>query len=300
MPKTASLRPTHLPSRSDGREWCLNVPDRLSSTGNRQQLFFRTKLEAELEAELLKARKINFGHSLCSLSAARIAEASACYARLDALKAPDISLSSAVNEFLIHYTARSSSVPMEVLFSTFLETKKSRSPNHQRNMRNFFDRVAVLNEKMVSDVGVKDLETVLELFPIGSRKKAATYLKTAFNFGIRRGWLLDNPITKLEFEPDIDSDEVIVIKPEIVEQLLFDALANDFALLPFLVFAFYAGIRPDGELQKLLWSDIDLTLKRHHVTVRTSVAKKRRKRWIDLSPNALAWLEAYRSRGGSM
>jgi hypothetical protein len=55
---------------------------------------------------------------------------------------------------------------------------------------------------------------------------------------------------------------VIVIKPKTVEQLLFDALANDVTLLPFLVFAFYAGVRPDGELQKLLWSDIDLTLKR--------------------------------------
>jgi hypothetical protein len=28
-------------------------------------------------------------------------------------------------------------------------------------------------------------------------------------------------------------------------------------LLPFLILAFYAGVRPDGELQKLLCSEID-------------------------------------------
>ena len=69
-------------------------------------------------------------------------------------------------------------------------------------------------------------------------------------------------------------------------------------LVPFLVLAFYCGIRPDGELQKLLWSDIDLIAQEHHVTIRASVAKKRRKRWIDLSPNALAWLNEYVRRTG--
>ena len=68
---------------------------------------------------------------------------------------------------------------------------------------------------------------------------------------------------------------------------MLDALANDIELLPFLVFSFYAGIRPDGELQKLLWSDVDLAAKEHNITIRPTVAKKRRKRWIDLSDNAL-------------
>ena len=64
------------------------------------------------------------------------------------------------------------------------------------------------------------------------------------------------------------------------------------------MFSFYAGVRPDGELQKILWNDVDLTAKEHHLTIRPTVAKKRRKRWIDLAPNAIAWLSEYQARGG--
>jgi hypothetical protein len=66
--------------------------------------------------------------------------------------------------------------------------------------------------------------------------------------------------------------------PETVEKLLLDAIDNDLSLIPFLVLAFYAGVRPSGELQKILWSDIDLNAKKHHVTIRAAIAKKRRKR----------------------
>ena len=37
--------------------------------------------------------------------------------------------------------------------------------------------------------------------------------------------------------------------------MLEHAFENDLTLLPYLVFGFFAGIRPDGELQKLEWDD---------------------------------------------
>jgi integrase len=124
-------------------------------------------------------------------------------------------------------------------------------------------------------------------------------LRAGFNFGIRSGWLKENPIDRIEFTKVI-RDQVEVILPNIVEKLFLDALANDLELIPFLVCAFYAGIRPEGELLKIQWSDIDLSATEHHITIRPTVAKKRRKRWIDLSVNALAWLGEYRDRGGKL
>ena len=44
-----------------------------------------------------------------------------------------------------------------------------------------------------------------------------------------------------------------------VARMLEHALAEDLALLPFLVLGFFSGIRPDGELQKIDWSDVHLT-----------------------------------------
>jgi hypothetical protein len=36
------------------------------------------------------------------------------------------------------------------------------------------------------------------------------------------------------------------------------ALGHDLKLLPFFVFGFFCGIRPDGELEKLEWSSLHL------------------------------------------
>lgn len=95
----------------------------------------------------------------------------------------------------------------------------------------------------------------------------------------------ENPVDRVEFIK-IVRDQTEVLTPKTVEKLLSDAMDNDLELVPFLVLAFYAGIRPDGELQKVLWSDIDLNAKKHHVTIRKHGCQERRKRWIDLSDNA--------------
>ncbi len=298
MPKSSSLRPTRLPSREGGRQWCISVPRVLSPTGKRQRLFFATRMEAEVEAERLRTRKANFGFSLSSLSAARIAEVAACYAQLDALAMP-VTLTVALTEYLALHHARTASVTMSMLWRKFLQSKLDRSVPYRQELASTFRRLESLQDMTVSDVTAKQLEDSLTDFPPAHRNAALRYLRAAFNFAIRSGWLAENPVNRLEFTKVV-RDGVEVIAPATIEKLLLDALTNDLELLPFLVLAFYAGIRPDGELTKLLWSDVDLSVKEHHVTIRPTIAKKRRKRWIDLSANALAWLSEYRARGGCM
>jgi integrase/recombinase XerD len=66
--------------------------------------------------------------------------------------------------------------------------------------------------------------------------------------------------------------------------------------LPFLVLGLFCGIRPDGELQKLEWSDIDLNDK--VVTIRPEVSKTKRRRFVELSNNAKSWLQLFIKRAG--
>jgi len=61
------------------------------------------------------------------------------------------------------------------------------------------------------------------------------------------------------------------------------------------VFGFFAGIRPDGELQKLEWDDVKLAEKT--IVTRPEVSKTNRRRFPKISTNAGAWLEAYRQHG---
>ena len=87
-----------------------------------------------------------------------------------------------------------------------------------------------------------------------------------------------------------------MISNQYVAKMLEHALDKDLELLPFLVLGFFCGIRPDGELQKLDWSDVHLT--DGTVVIRSEVSKTRRRRFPDLSENAAAWLDAYQQYGG--
>ena len=84
------------------------------------------------------------------------------------------------------------------------------------------------------------------------------------------------------------------------QKLLDTALERYLELVPYYVFTFLCGIRADvagGEITRLDWADIDWT--KREILVRAEVSKtKRRRRFVPISDNALAWLEAYRQRGG--
>jgi len=85
MARIAPLLPTLVKSRkAQGKApWCLSVPAHLSSTGQRQRLFYPTKSAANLDADKLAARRDNFGVSLTAMSPARIAEAAEAYNLLE-------------------------------------------------------------------------------------------------------------------------------------------------------------------------------------------------------------------------
>src|SRR4029077_9607334 len=141
MPKNSSLRPRRLPSLGrEALQWVINVPASPSSTGKRQRRFFATRQQAEIECELLKTRKFNFGHSLRSLSPARIAEAVSCYERLEQ-GAPGVGLSHAVTEFLALHHRRNSSVTVSTLCDRFLQSKTAASATYQQELAGVFKKL---------------------------------------------------------------------------------------------------------------------------------------------------------------
>ena len=91
--------------------------------------------------------------------------------------------------------------------------------------------------------------------------------------------------------------EVETYTPKQVERMFEVALETDMQFLPFLTLGFFCGIRPDGELPKLQWTDVRLDGEPPQIVVRPEVSKTKRRRFVDLSPNAVAWIEAYRQSG---
>jgi len=292
MARPVSLTP-YRSKTSTNRPWCVDIPAFLSDTGKRKRRFFLTKRDAEVECEKLEARRDNFGVSLTALTPARIAEAAEAY---NLLEGGSASLLDAVHGFLAVQKARHASVSFLELFNQFLEAKKDRNGQYRRELRVTRDRFPQFHAKFVSDVSYRDLEKPLAKISPGGRNAVMRYLRAVFNYGIKRGYLIENPIARLDFA-ERPRKEVETLTNKQVEAMLKHALAEDLQLLPFLVLGLFCGIRPDGELQKVEWKDIDLADK--VVTIRPEVSKTKRRRFVDLSDNAKSWLEAYQQGGGS-
>ncbi len=270
------------------------VPPALSDTGKRKRKFFETKKLAEAECERLEARRDNFGVSLTAMTPARIAEASEAYKLLDP---HHIGLLDAVRGFLDDHKQRTASIPFSQLFDLYLEAKAKRSEKYKVQLRWAKERFTSLHDRLSSDITVRDLDDLLKNEKATVKNAWMRYLRAVFNWGLKRDYLADNPIAKMDFEEVVKGDTEI-FEPKVIQALLDDCLNNDLELLPFRVIGFFCGVRPDGELPRLDWSDIDLTDK--VLRLRAEITKKKRLRFVDVSENVLAWIEEYKRRGGNV
>lgn len=294
MPRTAILKPSFRANRP--APWVVNVPKELSPTGRRQQLFFPTKTAASVECEKLKARKDNFGVSLTTTTPARIAAAAECYKLLEPY---GIDLLDAVRSHVQLLKGKTASVTFEVAFDRFAELKQNKSVKYQQEIRQIRSKFSPLFSRLVCDVSAQDLEPLLNQLPAASRNAKMRGLRAVFNLAIKRGWMPPgtSPIARLDFAQGLQK-EVEVVPVDQVAKMLNHALENDLELLPFLALGLFCGARPSGELERIEWRDIDLSDR--VVTIRPEVSKTHRRRFPELSENAIAWIEAYRQRGGNM
>ena len=291
MPRSAKLKPTQLRGK-----WSVNVPATLSGTGNRRQLFFDTKGEAIAECERLKARKDNFGISLAGMTPARIAKAAEAFNLLDPLK---IDLLDAVRSHIATVNAMTASVEFGVAFDRFAELKQNKSPKYRQEIRQAKSTFEPLLNRMVCNIAPSDLEPILDRLPDAARNAKMRRLRSVFNLATRRGWMGNNvsPITKIDFAAG-KRKTVEIFPVAVIQKLLEHAVDNDLEFLPYRVFTFFCGIRPEGELERLEWSDVNIADK--IVVLRPEITKTNRRRIVDLSDNAISWLTEYQTRGGKM
>jgi integrase len=151
--------------------------------------------------------------------------------------------------------------------------------------------------KLAADITTAELERLLKPLGLGARDHAIKYWRAVFNYGIAKKVLSENPIDDVDKKESV-SDEAAIISHTHVRGLLNYALDYDLPLLPYFVFGFFAGLRPDGELLKLDWGSVRFDTKKIIMTRR--ITKKKHTRYPELNDTAIAWLRAYESRGGGM
>ena len=262
----------------------------------------RRNHRTEEEATDHKQRLENEWHNLISqialkhtkLSAEQIAEAERAFDDLGGKP-----LSEAVQFYLANYREPEIQRPIKAAFEEFIEEKKQANLR-TRSIQDLETRVGFLvklaGHRLVNEVTEIQLRAVVHREGRGpeTRNNDRRALNCFFRWAVTKRYCAQNPmegIAPVRFhrrEPGIFSLDQ-------VDRILEAARDyQDATMLPYFVLAIFAAIRPQ-EIQRLTWRDIDLTAKQVRIT--GAAAKKRQRRIVELSDNAVEWLAPLALRG---
>ncbi len=145
-------------------------------------------------------------------------------------------------------------------------------------------------DALLSSVRVEDVEAFISSHPSryvrAARRRA---ISACFNYALKKGWIEQNPVERADGgEPVEKKDAVEILTPSQAAFLLDTVQKTAPKMIPYFAIALFAGLRPQGELGKLTWENIDLDGKR--IVVRRATSKTHKERPVPISPNLAAFL----------
>jgi integrase len=271
-----------------GNRFRLNVPPSVSPTGRRQQLFFKTQWEAEAEADRLKGLRLTFGELLTKIDPHELSEA---VKALELLRPHNVSLLECVASFLADRKRRSESHTLAEAFDAYKATRGDWSKKYAGEIYYCRRSVTDLLDVPLSDITTQDIETELAGIAPSNRNAKIKRLRSVFKEAVRQGWITSSPADRLNLTVR-KVQEVRTYAVGDVQAMLQRALDTDRMLVPFLAIGAFCGLRPENELANLLWEDCHLDDEKPQIVIRPETSKTRRRRFVDVSPNCIAWIQA--------
>lgn len=152
----------------------------------------------------------------------------------------------------------------------------------------------------VAHVTTADLEKWMEQHAGKAKatcRNIRVHLVGLFNFAKARKYVRENPAESL-LTPDAKKTRPYVMPVEDVEKVLRYAAANAPETVPYFALCLFAGIRPQGEIGRLTWADINF--ERREIDIRADVSKTGDERFIEMSENLVLWLLPHRQTSGAI
>ena len=269
------------------------VVEGLRVDGKRVRKFFAKRRAADAWLRKTLARISKEGEVAIHMPERLRVDAFACAAKL---KPYGKTLADATDHYLAHLAMVSRSCTVQALIVGFMaaKTQDGASERYLKDLRN---RLCIFEQ----DFGVAN---VGEILPnqiddwLRSLKGAAqtrnnyrTILRTLFEYAVSRGYVKENVVAKLA------KAKVVRGAPEIFTpaqmQTVLEKAPRDF--IPYLAIGAFAGLR-SAEIERLDWSEVDLTGKLIHIKAEKS--KSAQRRLVVISKNLLAWLAPYSRKEG--
>jgi integrase len=295
MPRQKEAWPIIRPRKNQQKIVISYMVDCGMMDGRRVRFFYKTKTEAETKAALMRVKRENEGESAFGLSAN--ARADADFA-LKLLEPHNVTLRQAAEFYLANLEViRSKKTAGDVVAE--LLTAKEQDGRAHRYLRDLRFRLAAFSKQFqevsIHEITVGQIDDWLRGLNGGAvnRNNYRRLLSVLFGFAVKRRYALRNPVTEVEVA------NVEVTKPGILtleeSRALLEAATPDFA--PVIALGLFAGLRPESEIWRLRWHDIDLQERTIDVQKSKNVASHR---FVRISDNLLAWLKPYAKKKGPL
>lgn len=289
--------------------------------GKRLRKFFRTKRDAENHARTLQESHQRYGELALRLTAEQQVEAAKAY---DLLAPHKLRLLDVIEGYLLRNCPKNGKITCQKLAAEVLTSKQAngKKPKYLKALRSAFSRFnETFGQRLAHEITPAEIESWLHALTVPKRDPEApkqlvsaltrrNYLRDLgilFNFGINRGYLADNPTSKIE-APQINEKDIEILTPEQAAMLMWSALNQSEVtsrknpgvkanLVPYVALGLFAGLR-SSEIEAMDWKHIDLA--RRTIEVTANVAKTSRRRTVNISDNLYAWLLPHHQEAGSL
>jgi integrase len=269
------------------------VVEGLRVEGKRTRKFFRTRREAEAWLRKTVARVKKEGEGAIHMPEDLRVEAMKC---AEQLRPHGRSLTEAVRHFLSHLHALERSCDVQALIAQFRASKEQDGVS-ERYLKDLKNRLLKFEEafgkEIVADIEASAIDDWLRSLKVGAqtRNNFRTVLRTMFEFAVMRGFASNNPVANLAKAKVVRAAPAI-FSPDEMRRLL-DSASREF--LPYLAIGGFAGLRA-AEIERLDWSEVDLSQRLIHVKAEKS--KTAQRRLTTISDNLSKWLAPLAKKSG--
>ena len=275
-----------------------------ASNADKRQ-YFGTKVEAEGVCERVNVALANHGTKHGTFTDA---ERSAIIAFRDAVEKmpePRPTLRDAVNAFLATIANQLKSATVSELVALRLAAAEARGV-HARTLRDLGGAdgtkgrlgafAGAFGTRQAASVTAEEIErwAIAHCTTDATRREVLVRVNGLFAYGVKRGFLRENPVQRLEKpRPNAPLADVLEV-PQVAA--LMNACPRE--IIPAVAVQLFAGLRR-AEAERLDWSDIDFQRDTIRVKQRKGTKTQREVlRFAPLLPTLRAWLEPHRLLAG--
>ncbi len=264
--------------------------------GRGERLTFKSKTEAQTAAEQARIKRQNEGQSAFAMSAAMRADAEDAMALL---RPHGRTLREAAAFMVKHLPVIKAELPIDEVVSELLKEKErdGASRRYLISLRStLFMFAGAFPAYKPSDFSVAAVDGYLRSLKVApiTRNQTRRLLGVLFNFAVARKYCLSSPIGETSEAKEIERRPGILTVSQAAKLL---ACAEP-EILPAVALGMFAGLRPESEILRLDWSNIDFESRL--IDIAAERTKTAQNRFVKITGNLAEWLLPFRRASGAV